>query len=161
MVILSKMLQKTPSGYGITPVTAKAVKSIDYDLGLKKDKINSILATGIPMMVVVAADDAQISDLLFEESRKKDRSKTKHRKYARKDYFSIFGKKGHTINRAVIAETDAKEGDINDVMALFLPTFVDVIEEENPLDGEALAELFRTDAEEIRSDSFLVVSLES
>ena len=148
-------------GYEITPVTAKAVKIIDYDVRLKKDQISSILVTGIPMMIVVAADDAQISDLLFEESRKKDRSKAKHRKFARKDYFNIFGKAGHTINRAVIAETEAKEGDINDVMALFLPTFVDVIEEENPLDVEALTELFRTDAEEIRSDNFMAVGLES
>jgi hypothetical protein len=38
-------------------------------------------------------------------------------------------------------------------MGLFLPIFVDAIEEEHPRDEEELAQLFREDMEEVKSDS--------
>jgi hypothetical protein len=117
--------------------------------------ITDILVAGIPMLILAADDDDQINGLLMQESRKTDRSKTKHSKWARKEYFAIFGEKGRTIAQAVKAETGAREEQVNSVMALFLPTFVDVIEEENPPDEEVLADIFHEEAEEIRSDNLL------
>ena len=152
MEFMSKMLQMTPSGYVVTPRTTAAIKTIDYDLRLKEKKITDILVAGIPMMVSIAADDVQITGRLFEESKKKDRSKTKHREYAVRDFLAIFGEKAPTMSEAITAETGANKGDIYNVMGLFLPTFVDAIEEEKPQDDTALAELFRADADEAESE---------
>ena len=102
------------------------------------------------MMVSIAADDTQITGRLFEESKKKDRSKTKHREYAVRDFLTIFGDKAPTMSEYITAETGASKGDIYNVMGLFLPIFLDAIEEENPQDDKALAELFRADADEAR-----------
>jgi len=153
MQFISKMLQKTPSGYIVTPGTAKTVHSINYVLGLKEEKVSSILVAGIPMMTAVAADDPQITGRLFLESKKTDRSKTKKIQYAVKDYFTLFGDKGRPLTQTVAAQTGAREGDVNNVMGLFLPIFVDAIEEEHPRDEEALGELFRADVDEAKSDS--------
>ena len=153
MEFLSKMLQKTPSGYDITPETAEAAHTISDVLGIKEEKVDSVLLAGIPMMTAVAAADPQITDRLFLESKKQNRSKAKHRKYAVKDYFTMFGDKGRPMTQAIAAETGASEGDVNGVLALYMPTFVDAIEEENPPDDETLADLFHADAEEARSEN--------
>jgi hypothetical protein len=150
MEFISKMLQMTSSGYVVTPRTTEAIKTIDYNLRLKEKKITDILVAGIPMMVSVAADDTQISGRLFEESKKKDRSKTQHREYAVRDFLTVFGEKAPTMSEYITAETGASKGDIYNVMGLFLPIFLDAIEEENPQDDKALAELFRADADEAR-----------
>ena len=147
MEFISKMLQTTPSGYVVSPRTAAAIKTIDYDLRLKEKKITDILVAGIPIMVSVAADDVQITGRLFEESKKKDRSKTKHREYAVRDFLTIFGEEAPTMSEVITAETGASKGDIYNVLGLFLPTFLDAVEEENLQDDTALAELFRADAD--------------
>ena len=153
MEFLNKMLQKTPSGYDINPETAKAAHTIADVLGIKEEKVDSVLLAGIPMMTAVAAADPLITDRLFLESKKQGRQKAKHRKYAVKDYFAMFGDKGRPMTQAVAAETGASEGDVNGVLALYLPTFVDAIEAENPPNDEALADLFHADAEEATSES--------
>ncbi|MFL7868413.1 MAG: hypothetical protein AB8I58_06265 [Anaerolineales bacterium] len=153
MQFISRMLQKTSSGYTITQGMAETIYSINYVLGLKEENVSRILVAGIPMMTAVAADDPQIAERLFSESKKKDRSKTKKLQYAVKDYFTLFGDRGLPLTKTVAAQTGDQVGDVNNVMGLFLPIFVDAIEEEHPRDEEELAQLFREDMEEVKSDS--------
>lgn len=153
MEFVSKMLEKTPSGYVITPQTSEAVKTIKYDLGMKENKITNILLVGIPKMILFAADDTQITGRLFEESQKKDRNKTKHREYAVRDFLTIFGDKAPTMSQAITAKMGAGKADIYNVLGLFLPTFVDVIEEENPQNDEELADLFRAEVDAAKGKS--------
>ena len=57
------------------------------------------------------------------------------------------------MNEAIAEEAGLTYGDVNVVMALFLPTYVDAIEEENPQSEEDLAEMFRADTDHARSES--------
>jgi hypothetical protein len=105
-------------------------------------------------MIIVAADDTQITALLYEESQKKDRSKAKHREYAVRDFLTTFGDKAPIMSQAITTETRANKADIYNVLGLFLPTFVDVIEETvieetGPQNDQELAQLFRAEAGEI------------
>lgn len=152
MDFLCKLLQKTDDGFEISPATAVAAADIKFVLGLKPEKVNKILVAGIPMMAAVAADDEHVAQRLYNESNNPQRSRTKHRKYAVKDYFMIFGDKGRPLTQAVAGQTGASEGDVNNVLGLFLPTFIDAIEEEHPQGEAALAGVFRADAAEARRD---------
>jgi hypothetical protein len=153
MKIIDKMLEQTEAGFLISPETAVVVNEISDVLGFKDTKVNSVLVLGVPMMTAIAADDPEITGLLYKESKKNDRVKKPHRKFATKDFFAIFGGKGRSMNEAIAEEAGLTYGDVNVVMALFLPTYVDAIEEENPHSEEALSEMFRADADQAKSDS--------
>lgn len=153
MSILGNMVKNTAKGFIISSATAVAVSGISHMLGLSDSKIARILAVGIPMMTWVASDDPKITDLLFKESKKKDRKKDKSRKEAEEDFFSIFGEKGHTMNKLIAEEADATEEEVNGVMSLFMPTFLDGIAAEEPKDSGALGKMFGKEAEEAKKKS--------
>ena len=153
MKIIDKMLEQTEAGFLIAPEPAGVVNEISEVLGFKDTKVSSVVVLGVPMMTSIAADDPEITGLLYQESKKKNRVKKPHRKFATKDFFTIFGEKGRSMNEAIAGEAGVNYGDVNVVMALFLPTYVDAIEEENPQSEEELAEMFRADADQVKSDS--------
>jgi Bacterial protein of unknown function (DUF937) len=153
MSIMGNMIKKTAKGFVFSTMTAIAVSSISKVLGLDDSLIGKVLSVGIPMMTFLAADDPKISDLLFKDSKKKGRKKDKGRKDAEKDFFNIFGDKGHKMNKEIAKETGATEDEVNGIMSLFLPTFVDAIEEEDPQDAKGLGKLFKSDEEEVKKSS--------
>lgn len=154
MSFLGKMITNTAKGFVVSSATALAVSSISNVLGLNDSKVGKILSVGIPMMTFMAADDPQITDLLFKESKKKDRKKTKNKKEAESNYFSIFGKdKAEKMNKAIAEETGTTEEEVNGVMSMFTPYFVDAIAEEDPKDAGALHKLFKDDTEEAKKKS--------
>jgi hypothetical protein len=73
MKIIDKMLVQTETGFQIAPETAGVVKEISEVLGFKDTKVSSVVVLGVPMMTSVAADDPEITGLLYEESKKKNR----------------------------------------------------------------------------------------
>lgn len=155
MSFLSKMITKTATGFVVSSATALAVSSISKTLGLNDSLVGKILAVGIPMMTFSAAKDPTVADLLFKESKKKDRKKKKKsKKEAENDYFSLFGKdKAKKMNKAIAKEAGATEDEVNDVMSLFTPLFVDAIAEEEPEDVSVLQTLFKREEEEVERHS--------
>ncbi|MEA3335171.1 MAG: DUF937 domain-containing protein [Chloroflexota bacterium] len=153
MGIMGKMMKKTATGFVVSSATALAVSSISNVLGLSDSKVGSILAVGVPMMAFIAADDPQITDLLFKDSKKKKSKKEKSRKESEDDFFNIFGDKGHKMNKEIAKETGATEEEVNGVMSLFMPTFVGAIAEEDPEDSKALGRMFKEDSEETKRES--------
>jgi hypothetical protein len=151
MNMTGKLLTQTATGFAASPQTAVVVKSIARELALDEGQVDHVITTGIPRMVIVTADNPEIVDLLFKESRNEQRSKVKDRKMAVLEFFSIFGADGRAMNEAIAADTGAQYADVNGVMALFLPTFVDAIEEEAVKDPLALRTLFRVEAQEIQA----------
>ncbi len=153
MGIMGKMMKKTATGFVITAATSVAVSSISNVLGLSDSKVGKILSVGIPMMGLLAADDPKITDALFKESKKKNRKKDKNKDEAEKDFFNIFGDKGKKMNKEIAEETGATEEEVNGVMSLFMPSFIDAIAEEDPKDEKALGKLFKDDTEEAKKSS--------
>jgi len=43
------------------------------------------------MMTILTSEDPKVTDLIFKESKKKDRKKTKNTKEAENEYFRLFG----------------------------------------------------------------------
>jgi hypothetical protein len=151
---LGKMIKKTATGFVVSSATALAVSSISKALHLDDSKVGKILAVGIPMMTFLAADDPKVSDLLFKESKKKDRKKDKSKKEAEADYFHLFGKdKAQKMNKAIAEETGTTEDEVNGVMSLFTPFFVDAVAEEDPEDAGALGKLFKSESEDAKKHS--------
>jgi hypothetical protein len=147
------MAVNTAKNFAVTTATTVAVKSIGNILGMPDVMVNSILAVGVPMMIMAGGEDPSITDRLFGQSKKKDRKKDKGRKEAEGDFFNIFGDKGHAMNKAIAEETGATEDQVNGVMGLFLPTFVDGIAEEEPEDAGALNKMFKQESEEVKKSS--------
>lgn len=159
MSFMGKMMKKTATGFVVSAATSVAVSSISNMLGLSDSKVGKILSVGIPMMTIVAADDPKVTDLLFKESKKKGRDKKKSKKEAEKGFFDIFGDKGHKMNKAIAEESGATEEEVDGVMSLFLPTFVDAIAEEEPQDEKALGKMFKKEEEEIKKSSPSLVKM--
>lgn len=153
MGILGNMVKKGAKGYIVSTATALTVSAIGKVLGMADGPVAKILAVGIPVMMWVASDDPKITDLLFKESKKKGRKKDKGRKEAEKDFFNIFGDKGHKMNKAIAKATDTTEEEVDGVMSLFLGTFVDAIAEEEPEDSKALGRMFRKETDEFKDKS--------
>lgn len=154
MSFMGKMLKKTATGFIVSSATAIAVSSISNMLGLSDSKVGKILGVGIPMMTFLAADDPSVTDLLFKESKKKDRKKDKSKKEAEDDYFRLFGKdNAKKMNKAIAEETGTTEDEVNGVMSLFTPFVVDAIAEEDPKDAGALGKMFKDDEEDMKKHS--------
>lgn len=148
MSIINKMIKKTATGFVVSAATAVAVNTISNVLNLSESKVGKILAVGLPMMTFLLADDPKISDLFFKESKKKGRDK-KNKKEAEDEFFKIFGDKGKKMNKAIAKETGATEEEVNGVMSLFLPSFMDAVDEEGPEDAGALNKMFKSATEQI------------
>lgn len=146
MSLLGKMMKKTATGFVISSATAVAVKGISNALGLSDSKVGKILAVGIPMMTVIAADDKKITDNLFKASKKKDRDD-------KNGFFDIFGDKGHKMSKAIAEEAGATEDEVNGVMNMFMPIFLDGIAEEEPEDAEGLGKMLKKDSEDVQKKS--------
>lgn len=146
MSMLGKMVKNTAKGFVISSATAVAVKGISNALGLTDSKVGRILAVGIPMMTVVAADDKKITDNIFHASKKKDRDE-------KNGFFSIFGNKASKMSKAIAKEADATEEEVNGVMNMFMPKFLDGIAEEEPEDAEGLGKLLKKDSEKVHKES--------
>ena len=154
MSMMSKMLTKTATTFIVSSATAIAVSSISHMLHLDDSKVGKILGVGIPMMTFLAADDPKVTDLLFKESKKKDRKKDKSQKEAESDYFRLFGKDNAAkMNKGIAEETGATEDEVNGVMSLFTPFFVDAVAEEEPADAGALGMMFKKDEEDVKKHS--------
>ncbi len=153
MSFLGNMLKKTAKGFAVSAATAVAVSSISKLLGLSDSKVGQILSVGIPMMTIVASEDKGITDLLFKESKKKKKGGKKDKKEAEENYFNIFGDKGKKMNKEIAKETGSTEKEVNGVMSLFMPTFVDGIAEEEPEDAGALGKIFKAGEEEVKKQS--------
>lgn len=153
MSILGNMVKNTAKGFVISSATAVAVSGISHMLGLSDSKIARVLSVGVPMMAWVASDDPSITDLLFKESKKKDSRKNKDRKEAEDDFFNIFGDKGHTMNKLIAEEADATEEEVNGIMSLFMPTFLDGIAAEEPKDSGSLNKMFKKETEAAKKQS--------
>lgn len=158
MSFLSKMITKTAKGFVVSTATAVAVKSISNILGLNDSLVGRILAVGIPMMTIFAAEDPKVTDLLFKESKKKDRKKDK--KSSEDSYFSIFGKDNtKKMEKAIADETGATEEEVHGVMSLFTPYFVDAVAEEDPEDAGALGKIFKQEKDEVEKQSPSLVKM--
>jgi hypothetical protein len=155
MGLISKFLVKKGKSLALSAATAVTINAISNILGLNDSKIVKILSVGIPMMTFMLSDDPDITDLLFKESKKKDRKKKKSKKEAEKDYFNMFGEKGKKMNKAIAEEADATEEEVNGVMSLFMPSFVDAIEEEDPEDSKALGKMFKKESDEMKKEPSL------
>ena len=150
---MTDMAVDTAKSFATTTMTTVAVKSIGNILGVPDVMVNSILAVGIPMMMFAGADDPTISDKIFGESKKKDKKKDKGRKEAEDDFFNIFGDKGHAMNKAIAEETGATEDEVNGVMGLFMPTFLQGVSEEEPESAGALNNMFNESKKEVEKQS--------
>ncbi len=153
MSLMGRMMKKTAKGFVVTSATAVAVNSMKKILPLPDAMFDGILGVGIPMMMFIAADDPQITDLLFKESKKKNRKQPKNQKEAEDEFFNIFGDKGHAMNKAIAEETGASEDDVNGVMGLFMPSFIDAVAEEEPEDANALGKMFGKESKEAKKSS--------
>lgn len=151
MSFIGKMLKKTATGFVVSAATAVAVRTISNVLGLSDSLIGKILSVGIPMMTVFAAEDPKVTDLLFKESKKKNRQKKKNKKEAEDDYFRLFGRdNAKKMNKAIAKESGATEDEVDGVMSLFTPFFVDAIADEEPEDAGMLGKLFKKESDDVK-----------
>jgi hypothetical protein len=144
------MVKKGAKAYVVSTATALTVSAIGKVLGMADGPVAKILAVGIPVMMWVASDDPKITDLLFKESRKKDRKKDKGVREAKEDYLDIFGDKGHKMDKAIAKATDTIEEEVDGVMSLFLDTFIGAIAREEPEDAKALGQMFKKETDEYK-----------
>jgi len=151
MSFLGKMVKNTAKGFVVTAATAAAVSGISHVLKMSDSKVLNILGVGIPMMTFLAAGDPSISNLLFDDSKKKDKKKSQ--KESEDDFFNIFGDKGRAMNKEIAKETGSTEEEVNGVMGLFMPTFIDDIAAEEPQDGAALNKMFKQETEDAKKQS--------
>jgi hypothetical protein len=158
MSIMSKMLVKTGKKVAVgavkdfagTTVTNVAVKSISKLLGIDAGKVDRVIEAGIPSMIFAGAEDEGIAKRLFDSSKDKRKDTDRSREEPEKHFFNIFGDKGRKMNREIAAETGATEKEVDDIMSAFLPTFENVIAEEDPKDEKKLMNMFRKDADHAR-----------
>jgi hypothetical protein len=144
----------TAKGAAKTFVVGATGNMIAKMLGLDDSLVGRVLMVGVPMMMTVGADDPGIGGRLFGNSKKKDKkNRRKDRKEAEKDYFNVFGDKGHAMNKAIAEETGATEDEVNGIMGLFLPEFEDAIAEENLEDEGAMRKLFKRETDEVKRKS--------
>lgn len=123
-------------------------------LGLDDSLVGKVLMAGVPMMMLAGADDPGIGGKLFGNAKKKNKkNKKKDRKEAEKDYFDVFGDKGHEMNKAIAEESGATEEEVDGIMGMFLPTFEEAIAEEDPKDEAAMSKMFRDETDEVKKKS--------
>ena len=144
----------TAKGAAKTFVVGATANMIAKMLGLDDSLVGRVLMVGIPMMMVAGSEDPGIGGRLFGNSKKKDKkNRRKDRKEAEKDYFNVFGDKGHAMNKAIAEETGATEDEVNGIMGLFLPEFEDAIAEEDLEDEGAMRKLFKRETDEVKKKS--------
>jgi hypothetical protein len=155
---MSKMLVKTGKKVAVgkvkdfagTTLTNTAVKTTSKLLGIDEGKVDRVLEAGIPSMIFAGAEDEGVAKRLFSSSKDKDRGKERSREESEKHFFNIFGDKGRKMNKEIAAETGATEAEVDGIMSAFLPTFENVIAEEDPKDEKKLMKMFRKDADHAR-----------
>ncbi|MFN2178136.1 MAG: hypothetical protein ACK2UV_01550 [Candidatus Promineifilaceae bacterium] len=145
-----------------TSLMAATTSLIANVLNLDDTKVGKILGFAIPMITFVTADDPSISSLLFGNSKKKnkkrkDKKKNKDKgglfskKESEKEFFDVFGKKGHAMSKFIAKETDSTEEEVNGVlgmtMGLMEATLGRAIEEDD-VDEKGFNKWFKDEAEE-------------
>jgi hypothetical protein len=158
MSIISKLLVKTGKKAAVgavkdfagTTLTNAAVKSTSKLLGINEGIVDRVLEAGIPSMIFAGAEDEGIAKRLFHSAKDKGRDKDHSPEVSEKRFFDIFGEKGRKMNKEIAAETGATEKEVDGIMSAFLPTFENVIAEEDPKDEKALMKMFRKDADHAR-----------
>ena len=102
-----------------TSVVSATVALISNFLNLSETKVGKILGFAIPMITFITADDPQISDLLFKNSKKKKKKDGPFDlKAAEKEFFDVFGDKGHAMSKFIAKETDSTEEEVNGVLGM-------------------------------------------
>ena len=103
-------------------VVAATTALISNFLNLSETKVGKILGIAIPMITFFTADDPKISDLLFKNSKdRRDRGKKDgpfDLKAAEKEFFDVFGDKGHAMSKFIAKETDSTEEEVNGVLGM-------------------------------------------
>ncbi|MEJ2523072.1 MAG: hypothetical protein P8080_09360 [Gammaproteobacteria bacterium] len=158
MSIMSKMLVKTGKKVAVgavkdfagTTLTNAAVKSTSRLLGIDEAKVDRVVEAGIPSMIFAGAEDEGVAKRLFHSSKDKGKDRNRTREESEKHFFNIFGDKGRKMNREIAEETGATQEEVKGILATFLPTFEDVIAEEDPKDEKHLMKVFRKDADHAR-----------
>ena len=158
MSIMSRLLVKTGKKVAVgavkdfagTQLTNVAVKSTSKLLGINEGLVDRVLEAGIPSMIFAGAEDEGIARRLFSSSKDEGRGKNRSREESEKHFFDIFGDKGRKMNKEIAAETGATEQEVGGILSSFLPTFENVIAEEDPKDEKKLMKMFRKDADHAR-----------
>ena len=138
-------------------VVAATTALISNVLNLSDTKVGKILGFAIPMITFFTADDPQISDLIFKDSKKRKKQRSEKKggfltpKEAEKAFFDIFGDKGHAMSKFIAKETDSTEEEVNGVLGMTLSVmeagFGRVIEEDD-MDEEAFNQRVKDEAKE-------------
>lgn len=138
-------------------VVAATTALISNVLNLSETKVGKILGIAIPMITFFTADDPQISDLIFKDSKKKKKQRDEKKdgfltpKEAEKEFFDIFGDKGHAMSKFIAKETDSTEEEVNGVLGMTLSVmeagFGRVIEED-AVDEKGFNKLLKGEVEE-------------
>lgn len=130
-------------------------------LNLDDTKVGKILGVALPMITFVTADDPSISSLLFNDSKKKNKKRKDKKKdkkgglfskeEAEKEFFDIFGDKGHEMSKFIAKETDTTEEEVNGVLGMTLSIMefgLGRVIEEDDVDEKGFNKLFKDEAEE-------------
>jgi hypothetical protein len=138
-------------------IVAATTALISNVLNLSETKVGKILGIAIPMITFFTADDPQITDLIFKDSKKKKKQRKDKKggfltpKAAEENFFNIFGDKGHAMSKLIAKETDSTEEEVNGVLGMTLAVmeagFGRVIEEEE-VDEKGFQKLIKDEAEE-------------
>lgn len=137
-----------------TSVVAATTSLIANTLNLSETKVGKILGFAIPMITFVTADDPKISDLLFKDSKKKNKKKKDglfSPKEAEKEFFDVFGDKGHKMSKLIAKETDSTEEEVNGVLGMTMSVMEAGLGraiEEDDVDEKGFNKWFKDEAEE-------------
>jgi hypothetical protein len=134
-----------------TSIVAATTSLIANVLNLSETKVGKILGFAIPMITFITADDPKVSDLLFKNSKKKKKDGPFSRKESEKEFFNIFGDKGHKMSKFIAKETDSTEEEVNGVLGMTLNVMERSLGkaiEEDEVDEKGFNTWFKDEAED-------------
>ena len=101
-----------------TSLVAATTSLISNVLNLSETKVGQILGFAIPMITFITADDKSISDALFGKSKKREKGDRMTPADGEKEFFDVFGDKGHVMSKFIARETGSTEEEVNGVLGM-------------------------------------------
>lgn len=132
-------------------IAAATTSLIANVLNLDDTKVGQILGVAIPVITFVVADDKSISNKLFGRSKDHKKGDRMTREEGEKEFFDVFGDKGHAMSKFIAKETGATEEEVNGVLGMtmsVLETGLGRFINEEDVDEESFNLFFKEEAEE-------------
>ena len=132
-------------------VVAATTALISNVLNLSETKVGKILGIAIPMITFFTADDPSISNLLFEDSKKRKKGDRMTPEEGEKEFFNVFGDKGRWMSKSIAKMTDSTEEDVNGVLGMTMSVMETGLSgwiREDDVDEEEFNRRFKEEAEE-------------